>query len=327
MRQIVIGAAALAAWVVGCGSSSNQSPAATACVAGKVEACPCSGGAQGVQTCKDDGSGFGACDCGGGGEIDAGGTEPEAGDDATTDAGADPDAADPGGYGSQSQPGLTCADIKVQVPSATDGAYWINPGSGTMQVWCDMTYTGPMDRPIRPGLTLLFRTDIVNGSFCATEQAYVGPGVSGYLKLAGAIAAVSTIVHIRSTGQANGRSMTSLPNTVPVTNLSSDWMIDHDYNASDWFGPMADAVAANMVGVDTTWMSDPLDPMSQQKREAMALPVYWRSKANSNGQPAGGLWLTPYMSGAAFQYGCAETWGVAGTPGQDKMEVYVGTSD
>jgi hypothetical protein len=34
-----------------------------ACLPGKVEACPCVGGGQGVQTCNPDGNSYGACDC------------------------------------------------------------------------------------------------------------------------------------------------------------------------------------------------------------------------------------------------------------------------
>jgi hypothetical protein len=40
--------------------------------------------------------------------------------------------------------GTTCNDIKTANPAATDGVYWINPGSGAgfFQVYCDMTTDG-----------------------------------------------------------------------------------------------------------------------------------------------------------------------------------------
>ena len=42
----------------------DEAPAATrACTPGKQESCSCLGGVQGVQICKDDGSGLGKCEC------------------------------------------------------------------------------------------------------------------------------------------------------------------------------------------------------------------------------------------------------------------------
>jgi hypothetical protein len=49
--------------LVGC-SSSTDSPAPV-CVAGITQSCLCVAARAGVQSCKDDGSGFGVCDCGG----------------------------------------------------------------------------------------------------------------------------------------------------------------------------------------------------------------------------------------------------------------------
>ena len=59
---------------------SNGASTSPVCTAGKVEACPCPGGAQGSQACKSDGSGFDACSCpSSGGASGAGGSSPGGG--------------------------------------------------------------------------------------------------------------------------------------------------------------------------------------------------------------------------------------------------------
>ncbi len=60
--------------VVGCGDDD----AAAVCEAGRQVTCACTGGAEGFQRCRADGSGFDDCECsapmdGGGGGDDAGG--------------------------------------------------------------------------------------------------------------------------------------------------------------------------------------------------------------------------------------------------------------
>lgn len=52
--------------LLACGGSSDD-PAANACEPGRTLACPCPGAADGVQTCKADGSAWNACECGAGG--------------------------------------------------------------------------------------------------------------------------------------------------------------------------------------------------------------------------------------------------------------------
>lgn len=76
-----------------CGSSDDTK---TVCTAGKVEACPCPGGAQGSQACKSDGSGFEACSCPGG----AGGSSGGAGGASSAQGGSGfPSVAGSGGVG------------------------------------------------------------------------------------------------------------------------------------------------------------------------------------------------------------------------------------
>jgi hypothetical protein len=43
------------------GTGGTKDGAGNACTPGKQEACPCLGGAQGVQACTSDGSGFSPC--------------------------------------------------------------------------------------------------------------------------------------------------------------------------------------------------------------------------------------------------------------------------
>lgn len=59
----------LIAMVAACGSADDTKDifGAKVCVSGATQECVCPGGSsKGAQSCKDDGSGWGACDCGGG---------------------------------------------------------------------------------------------------------------------------------------------------------------------------------------------------------------------------------------------------------------------
>ena len=94
------------------------------CVSGKVEACPCVGGGQGVQVCLADGT-WGACDCGedppdGGvdGDVEADGGE-DAGPDA--DGGVDPDGDLP--------PGACNDEHECTAPAACVGGGCVEPVS------------------------------------------------------------------------------------------------------------------------------------------------------------------------------------------------------
>src|SRR5690606_15703367 len=75
------------------GAAGEDGAAPMVCAPGKVEACPCPGGGQGAQACRDDGAGYGPCECapGDGGAVGAGGSG-GAPDDAGPDA--PPDTSD-----------------------------------------------------------------------------------------------------------------------------------------------------------------------------------------------------------------------------------------
>ena len=87
-RSILVLVLAAVAGVAACSSSSGGS--GTACTPGASVACVGVGGCSGGQTCASDGSGYGACACGG--NVDA------SANDGSVDAGANRDAAaDAGG--------------------------------------------------------------------------------------------------------------------------------------------------------------------------------------------------------------------------------------
>lgn len=57
-------------------ASSGAGGAGDACVPGKTESCACPGGAEGVQSCNEDGTGFDACECGSTHSTSEGGGDP-----------------------------------------------------------------------------------------------------------------------------------------------------------------------------------------------------------------------------------------------------------
>jgi len=84
MRRVVAVVLALVGSVVAASACSGDGSAE--CVPGRQEQCACPGGADGVQTCADDGQSFGTCDCGGtGAGSGAGGGSGGAGGGTTCD--------------------------------------------------------------------------------------------------------------------------------------------------------------------------------------------------------------------------------------------------
>jgi hypothetical protein len=86
----------------GVGGADGGSPA---CTPGKQEACPCLGGAQGVQVCKYDGTGFSPCVCpdasaaGAGGDPGSGGTAGAGGAAGNPNTGGSPGSGGSSGKG------------------------------------------------------------------------------------------------------------------------------------------------------------------------------------------------------------------------------------
>ena len=120
LLRLLLLAASIASIPVACASgeedvgNGGQAPADagidksnTACTPGKQELCLCLGGEQGVQTCRDDGSGFDACECvglggSGGGSAGSGGASGAAGIAAVPSAHANHDPT--GGDGDDGGP-------------------------------------------------------------------------------------------------------------------------------------------------------------------------------------------------------------------------------
>src|SRR5690606_8434471 len=98
-RQLLSAVVPAALVLLACGGSSDD-PAANACEPGRSLACPCPGAADGVQTCKADGSAWNACECGAGGSG-AGGSAGSAqgGSSASGGSGASGGSAASGGSG------------------------------------------------------------------------------------------------------------------------------------------------------------------------------------------------------------------------------------
>ena len=73
--------------VLGCQTGDDDDDtSSTVCEAGATQHCFCAGGAEGAQVCEEDGSAWGACDCGSGDDDDTTGDDDDttAGDDDTT---------------------------------------------------------------------------------------------------------------------------------------------------------------------------------------------------------------------------------------------------
>lgn len=116
--------------LVALGGSCGDSEAAQACVPGEVVSCPCPGG-QGVQTCSDDGSAYGACEgctplgeAGSGGgaggtttsSTGGGGAGGGEGGQGGGEAGAGGGASGGGGGGSSSG-AFSCVDLDALSPT------------------------------------------------------------------------------------------------------------------------------------------------------------------------------------------------------------------
>ena len=85
---------------IACGSSSSGGNGGTSCAPGISQSCVGAGGCAGGQVCKQDGSGFGACDCGSGsdgGSHDGSAQDSSGGMDATPESGGSDGTADGSG--------------------------------------------------------------------------------------------------------------------------------------------------------------------------------------------------------------------------------------
>ncbi|AKU99530.1 hypothetical protein AKJ09_06194 [Labilithrix luteola] len=142
----------------------------------------------------------------------------------------------------------SCNALLTDFPGTASGTYLVDPdGNGTVTplvAQCDMTYDDGHGHV--GGWTLLMSTNGM-GPVALSSVPALASGGQGYLAIdvVKAIAAVSSQIHVRSTGQAATKSVTSTPNSTPITNLRQGVVVNYDITGNDqvglWTGPLADA--------------------------------------------------------------------------------------
>ena len=130
----------------------------------------------------------------------------------------------------------TCKELRTHKPSTLSGPQTIDPdGKGTaspaVKVQCDMSFASG-------GWTLYHST--TKTAPTPTEGTTVTTGSSAHLSAAVVmvLAKVSSQVHIRTTGKASTRSVTSSANSKPIQNLRAINILNLGHSLSDWGGPM-----------------------------------------------------------------------------------------
>lgn len=135
----------------------------------------------------------------------------------------------------------SCLDLLDGDGTLTTGAYEIDPdgsgGGASFSVWCDMDFSSG-------GWTLVVSSDSAGPN--ASVEGSPMPGTTRHLSRAnlGPLALGASQVHIRTSGQADARSVTSMADTTPIENLRVfDMMETGGGGPSDsWSGPMMDNI-------------------------------------------------------------------------------------
>lgn len=195
VRTLVVPIAWLFALSVGCGADTS-SPV-RACVPGVTQSCLCVGGGTGVQSCKDDGTKFGVCACGGADAgVDASAdttVESDGTTDTTTDAPTDLgtdvgiDTADAGGGSTFSE------SFSGGVAPTTQCASWdaFRKSLSASKVYSKITVKGSLDAigvscsepgisgPRADAICQALRTGTAIGMPCGSNSWSVSVGCGG----------------------------------------------------------------------------------------------------------------------------------------------------
>jgi len=133
----------------------------------------------------------------------------------------------------------SCKELLASKPSTKSGQYTLDPdGKGTaspaIKTQCDMSYASG-------GWTLYYST--TKSAPSPTQATTLSTGSSTQLSAAVImpLAKISSQVHIRTTGKASTRSVTSKPNTKPILNLRALNILNLGHSLSNWAGPMTPA--------------------------------------------------------------------------------------
>lgn len=214
-------------------------------------------------------------------------------------------------------PGKSCAHIKHSNVNAQTGTFWIQPNGSVAvtQGYCDMDYKGPNSTPFSNGWTLIFRiSPTVSDNDCSSLTSVLATSRGYYpLSFVSALGSVSNTVHIRTSFQQDTRSITSVPNSAPINNLSNGYLLNRNFNISDWAGPMVASIGAAMVNAP------------QQFWNYKQYPFLWTSNSsdpNNAKLATGGLWLGAYSSGS-----CIDDWNAThGAISTETIEIYLGNN-
>ena len=132
-------------------------------------------------------------------------------------------------------PFASCEAVKAAYPTATDVAAFsiAFPEVPAMPLTCDLGFDSG-------GWTLL-SASAGQGASASTETVPVQTGVRGYIPpaMTRLIAEGATRVHVRTQGQANTRSFTTVAGSTPILNLRQARLLDVDpFSINDYQGPI-----------------------------------------------------------------------------------------
>ncbi|HEY1088598.1 MAG TPA: hypothetical protein VGE37_12925, partial [Archangium sp.] len=188
--------------VVGC----SPTPPPRVCTPGRSESCIGPGGCAGGQQCNAEGTGFGACDCGGMMTVDSGSMTADAGGtdaglDAGTDAGIDAGPMDPG-----------LSDGGACDPFSRDGGF-NGCATGRKCAWVELSAA-----PVMGALRCVPNGTVAIDAACARGDAGVDDCVSGSVCSSAVCRPVCDVTDPRSCG---------LDNCVAYAGLYEDSNGDH----------------------------------------------------------------------------------------------------